>query len=102
MDSKTTGVPSIPNSSVPKWEVEDDKDDKKPPKMVVNYDSNSSLDKDSDNDSYDPPVTGMQSLMKRSDDANDTVTVEDVLKDDEVLEDDDDKAGVTPEPLGRG
>ena len=57
--------------------------------------------KDSDDKSYDPPVTGMQPLMKHSDDANNTVIVDDVLEDDELLEDDKDKADVTPEPLVR-
>ena len=101
MDSKTAGVPSAYNSPGPKWEVEDDDDDdKKPPNMVVNYDSSDK--EDSDNKSYDHHVMGMQPLMKCSDDANDTVIVEYVLENDEVSEDDEDEADVTPEPLWRG
>ena len=47
-------------------------------------------------------MTGVPPLMKRSDDANNKVIVDNVLEDDEALEDDEEKADITPAPLGGG
>ena len=79
-------------------------------KMEVGYDSSDDKDsdyepdddEDSDDDPDEPLGRPRPPLIRRSDDGDDSILVKDVLEDDEALEEFEEEADVTQEPLGRG
>ena len=79
---------------------DDDDDDEQPPKMEVVY--NSSDNKDSDDELDDAPGRPRPPLIRRTDDNEDTILVEDVLENDEALEDIMEEHDIIQEPQGRG
>ena len=100
VDPKIKGVPRAPNTPVPtSQDNDDDDDDDQPSKMEPGYDS--SDNEDSDGELDDSPVRPIPPLIRRTDDDEDTIIVEDVLEDDELLEDFEEEAEVIQEPRGR-
>ena len=78
---------------------DDNDDDDEPPKMELGHDS--SDNKDSDDKPDDAPGRPRPPLIRRSDDNDDTILVEDVLENDKSLEDFVEEADVIQEPPGR-
>ena len=101
MDPKVKGVPQAPNIPVPtSKDDDDDDDDDQPPRMEPGYDS--SDNKDINDEPDDPLGRPRLPLIRRSDDDEDNIIVEDILEDDELLKDSKEEADVIPEPRGRG